>query len=139
MRRDNFWWAPVAAVTALLLTAACSPDPNTPSPAERALEELQDQYDKLREKDFDAPVDWASEDIENIGDWDYRVVELSLSAPEEFEAALNELGNDRWEAFWIERSTDGLLVFLKRPSISYLSKIPLSQIGRFIIDGSGNE
>ncbi len=131
--------APIIALPATLMIAACSPDPGAPSPAERALEELQEQYDRLRDKDFDAPMEWASEDIENIGDWDYRVVELPLSSPEELETALNEFGNERWEAFWVERSKNGVLVFLKRPSISYLSKIPLSQIGRFIIPGSGSD
>ena len=108
-------------------------DLSEPGVATGAIEELRQQYDELVRDGFEDPVQWAAEDIENIGDWDYRVVELKETSAAEFEASLNELGNDRWEAFWIERRPNGYLVVMRKPSVSYLSKVPLSQLGRFIV------
>ena len=119
--------------------AACGGESSEPSAAEKALHELQAKYDELREKELNDPVKWAADDLENIGDWEYRVETLSLDSTEEFEAALNELGDERWEVIWMEKNTVGYTVFLKKPAISYLNKIPLSSFGRFVIDDSGSE
>ena len=109
------------------------PESGEPGVAAKAIEELRQQYDELAREGLDDPVKWAADDIENIGDWDYRVVEFESSSPAELEAALNEFGNERWEVFWIEKQPDGYLVMLKKPSLSYLSKVPLSQLGRLIV------
>jgi len=119
--------------------AACGGDSDAPSAAEKALDELQSKYDELSQKELSDPVKWAAEDLENIGDWEYKVETLPLDSAEEFEAALNELGNDRWEVIWMEKNTVGYTVFLKKPAVSYLNKIPLSSLGRFVIDDSGSE
>ena len=119
--------------------AACGGESDEPSAAEKALDELQSKYDELSQKEFKDPVKWAAEDLENIGDWEYKVETLPLDSAEEFEAALNELGNDRWEVIWMEKNTVGYTVFLKKPAVSYLNKIPLSSLGRFVIDDSGSE
>ena len=76
--------------------AACGGELDAPSAAEKALDELQAKYDELNQKEFNDPVKWAVEDLENIGDWEYKVETLPLDSTEEFEAALNELGNERW-------------------------------------------
>jgi len=102
--------------------------------AEGAIDSLQQKYDEITEGD--SPVQWAAEDLENIGDWDYKVVEFDKLSAAELEAALNELGNDRWQAFWIEKRMTGYTIMLKRTSISYLSKIPLSQLTRMMIGGA---
>ena len=119
--------------------AACSGESDEPSAAEKALNEIQSKYDQLSQKELNDPVKWATEDLENIGDWEYKIETLPLDSAEEFEAALNELGNDRWEVFWMEKNAVGYTVFLKKPAVSYLSKIPLSSLGRFVIDDSGSE
>ncbi len=119
--------------------AACGGESDEPSAAEKAVDELQAKYDELSQKEFNDPVKWAAEDLENIGDWEYKVETLPLDSAEEFEAALNELGNDRWEVIWMEKNTVGYTVFLKKPAVSYLNKIPLSSLGRFVIDDSGSE
>lgn len=119
--------------------AACGGESGDPSAAEKALDELQSKYDELTQKELNDPVKWAAEDLENIGDWEYKVETLPLDSAEEFEAALNELGNDRWEVIWMEKNTVGYTVFLKKPAVSYLNKIPLSSLGRFVIDDSGSE
>ena len=119
----------------LAFVAACGGGSESPGAADGAIESLQRKLDELTENS-DVPVQWAAEDIENIGDWDYRVMEIPDPTAEELEAILNGLGDDRWQAFWIERTRDGYTIFLRKPSISYLSKIPLSQLGKLIIPGS---
>lgn len=117
--------------------ASCGGESDEPSTAEKALAELQAKYDELSQKELDDPVKWAAKDLENIGDWEYKVEVLPLDSPQEFEAALNKLGDDRWEVIWMEKNTVGYTVFMKKPAISYLNKIPLSSLGRFVIDDSG--
>ena len=129
----------LAALLAAL--AACSKEVEEPEPlsgTEKAIAELQAQYDRIVGDGLDDPAKWASEDLENIGDWEYRIETFESTSAEEMQAALNVLGDDRWEVFWMERTSDGYQVFLKKPSVSYLSKIPLSQLGRFVIGDSGN-
>ena len=122
----------------LMLAAGCQGgsgepgEPDEPSVAERAIEELQARYDELAEGRTGDAVGWAQEDVENIGDWEYRIVELTRA---DLEAELNVLGNERWEAYWIEASVNGVRVYLKRPSISYLSRVPLSVLVRMLAGG----
>ncbi len=115
--------------------SACQPEAEEVSTAQKAIDELQKQYNELVDDKMDAPIDWATEDIENIGDWEYRVENLAFSTPDELASQLNGLGNDRWEVIWLERTPAGYFAVLKKPSISYLSKIPLSQLGRIMIGG----
>lgn len=118
------------------LLAACNPEPQDEvTGVRKALEELQQKYDGLIEDRGGDPVQWAADDIENLGDWDYRVERIAFTSEEAFAEQLNALGDDRWEVLWLERTPDGFLVILKKPSISYLSKIPLSQLGRLLIPG----
>jgi len=126
-----------------VIVCGCGGDPAPPAAepepgaAAKAIEELKEQYEELTREPLEDPVKWAADDIENIGDWDYRAIEIDTLEPAELEARLNDLGNDRWEVFWIEKRPDGYLVLLKKPSLSYLSKIPLSQLGRLIVPGPG--
>ncbi|MGI9249171.1 MAG: hypothetical protein ACR2QI_09155 [Woeseiaceae bacterium] len=99
------------------------------------MEQLQRKYDELVKDKVDVPVEWATDDLENIGDWEYRVENISYSSPEDLELQLNEFGNDKWEVIWLESTPDGFLAVLKKPSISFLSKIPLSQLGKLVIGG----
>ena len=117
------------------LLSGCENESQESSSAQRALDELQSRYDDLVKDKVDIPVEWATEDLENIGDWEYRVVDLSYTSPEDLETQLNEYGNERWEVIWLEESPSGFLAVLKKPSISYLSKIPISQLGRIVIGG----
>lgn len=127
----------VACVVAqVFLLSSCESETQEPSMAQGAIDELQQKYEELVKDKVDVPVDWASEDLENIGDWEYRVVDLSYSSPDELESQLNEFGNERWEVIWLERTPGGYLAVLKKPSISYLSKIPLSELGRIFTGGS---
>ncbi|MGI9263214.1 MAG: hypothetical protein ACR2QR_14305, partial [Woeseiaceae bacterium] len=89
------------AIAFLTLVAGCDRDSGEPSATEKALDDLQSRYDELVDDKLENPVQWATDDLENIGDWEYRVIELSPADAESFETTLNELGNDRWEVFWI--------------------------------------
>lgn len=122
-----------AALIAFALLSGCESDSQESSAASRALDDLQQKYDELVKDKVDVPVDWAAEDLENIGDWEYRVENLSYSSPEDLASQLNEFGNERWEVIWLERTPGGFLAVLKKPSVSYLSKVPLSEIGKYVI------
>lgn len=125
----------VSVVTVMSVVSGCESESQDSSAAQRALDEVQSKYDELIKDKVDIPVDWATDDIENIGDWEYRVVNLSYSSPDNLQSQLNDFGNERWEVIWLETTPDGFLAVLKKPSISYLSKIPLSQLGRIVIGG----
>ena len=133
MRRSSINFVHCASLSILALLAGCGGESTEPSATDKALSELQAKYDEIAGDRFDDPATWAAEDIENIGDWEYRVLDVPYSSPEQLAAELNTLGDERWEVFWMERTDSGFLVVLKKPAISYLSKIPLSQIGRFVI------
>ena len=119
--------------------SACQTESQESSAAQRALDELQRKYDELVKDKVDVPVEWATDDLEKIGDWEYRVESLSYSSPEDLAIQLNEFGNEKWEVIWLERTPEGFLAVLKKPSISYLSKIPLSQIGKLVIGGADGQ
>ena len=105
----------------------------------RALEALTAAYNDLTrrvDEESGEAVDWAQGDIENLGDWEYRIVDLEGGVAAELEAELNRLGNERWEAYWVDGSNDGVRIYLKRPSISYLSRVPLSALLRMVAGGA---
>lgn len=120
----------------ILTLSGCSDASDEPSAADKAIEGLQDKYEDLTQGELDNPMQWASDDIKKIGDWQYKVLEIGKISGPDLEAALNEIGSDRWEVIWMEKTLEGHVIVLKRPSISYLSKVPLSQIGRFVIGDS---
>jgi len=122
-----------------LIVAGCESESQERSAAQRALDELQVQYDELLKDKVEVPVDWAADDLENIGDWEYRVINLAFDSPVELESRLNELGDERWEVIWLEASPDGFLAVMKKPSVSWLSRIPLSELGRIVTGGSVGE
>jgi hypothetical protein len=104
----------------------------------RTLETLSNSYDelaKLVDRNSGDAVQWAQDDIENLGDWEYRVLELADRKPSTIEAALNEAGDERWEVFWVEMEPGITRFYLKRPAVSYLSRVPLSVLLRTLSGG----
>ena len=111
----------------------------TVSATERALGALSSAYNDLTSRAGQGSgeaVDWAQSDIENLGDWEYRIVEFDGLTSSELEAELNQLGNERWEAYWVQGSGDAITVFMKRQPISYLSRVPLSTLLRLLAGGA---
>jgi len=128
----------IAGLTAAL-GSGCEPV-DEPSRSPGALrEQIEALYDRAREAGEDVPTDaleWARSDMKRIGDWQYRIARLPLGPDAELAAALDALGEERWEAFWIEPKERELRVFLKRPSRSYLRMVPLGELGRLAPNAS---
>lgn len=137
----------VIAVLTLVMLSACEKDGEPaptgdtvePSLTEKALNDLQAKYDELAGDRLEDPVQWAADDLENIGDWEYKVIELGNLPVAEWEDEFNSHGDERWQMVWIDTTASGRVAVFKRPSISLLSKIPLSQLGRMMIGDSDTE
>lgn len=138
-------WITLLAVSTLVAscggesTESIAEETPAPSVTQKALNDLQAKYDQLAGDKLDNPVQWAADDLENIGDWEYKVVSLDKMPVSEWEEVLNGHGDERWEIVWIDATSAGRVVILKRPSVSLLSKIPLSQLGRMMIGDSSAE
>ena len=78
--------------------------------------------------------EWMLKDIENIGDWEYKVVTFGTEEAMEVEKNLNELGRERWQCFWVESNKKQKTFYFKRTKMSYLSKIPTGAILRIMAD-----
>ncbi|MGD8339598.1 MAG: hypothetical protein PVH89_02380 [Gammaproteobacteria bacterium] len=107
--------------------------------AARAIEELTAAYEALTGmlgESSDEAVERVQSDMENLGDWEYHVVELAVLSTEAVAEELNALGDERWEVFWVEPVPGGVRVYLKRPSVSYLSRVPLTALIRLLAAGA---
>ncbi len=80
--------------------------------------------------------EWAREDLEAIGDWEYKVQYFPNVNHIALEKKLNELGTERWEVIWIDRQGPNLIVTMKRPSRTWLNKLPLGQLLKAAAPGS---
>ena len=135
--------AALSVLTALGTGLACSSGEDRPGEGftredlERRVREL---YDRAREAGDEVPADvveWAQQDVARIGDWEYRVLRLEDGGDAALEERLGELGEERWQVFWLERRGDAYRVFLKRPARSYLQRVPLSDLRRLVPSGGG--
>lgn len=125
-----------------LVLAACEAEPG--SDGALAPEDLrgriQELYETAREAGDDVPsnaYEWAKSDIEKIGDWEYRIVQLDADSDAALLEQLNALGSERWEVFWLERQGAEIRAFLKRPARSYLRLLPVSELSRLVPVGEG--
>ena len=82
--------------------------------------------------------EWVLKDIENIGDWEYKVESYDPDKTKDLEKKLNELGKERWECFWVESSKKEKVFYFKRTKMSYMSKIPTGAILRIMSDFQNN-
>ena len=82
--------------------------------------------------------EWLLKDIQNIGDWEYRVESYGPEQAKEIEKKLNVLGKERWQCFWVESSKKKKVFYFKRSKMSYLSKIPTGAILRIMADIQNN-
>jgi hypothetical protein len=81
---------------------------------------------------------WLAKDIENIGDWEYKVVSYGPKDFKALEKDLNKLGKERWQCFWVEASGKEKVFYFKRTKLSYLSKIPTGALLRIMADFQNN-
>ncbi len=104
---------------------------------ETYLEKAKKAYETLSSNGKDLTEEtkeWIRQDVGNIGDWEYKIVEINYSDIEQFESKLNSLGKERWECFWITEQGDEILCFFKRPKISYLQKISQANFSKLLPD-----
>ena len=104
---------------------------------EKGLKGAKDKYAETvgdGKKLTDKSKEWMLKDIENIGDWEYKVVTLGTEETKQVENNLNELGRDRWQCFWVESNKKQKSFYFKRTKMSYLSKIPTGAILRIMTD-----
>ena len=125
------------SVGLILLLAACDKvdelKKNTTDRIDSAeiRQEIEQAYEKVKSTGAEVPdnaITWAKEDIGKIGDWDYKVVRLEETGPEDIEGILNEYGRNRWEVFWVEEDRTGKTLYMKRKTRSYLRHFPLKEV-----------
>ncbi|WP_309386116.1 hypothetical protein [Cerasicoccus frondis] len=105
-----------------------------------------DAYDKAKETTsgwYEDARDWTQEDIKKAGSWHYRVVVVEQADirenPAAIETMLNDLGQERFECFWVEPLDAGnsrIAFFFKKSGFSYLKSIPAKEFWRFMPKGS---
>ncbi len=75
----------------LVATGGCDKETTELSATERTINDLQAKYDELVEDTVQGPVKWASDDLENIGDWEYKIIDLADDSAASIEFALRKL------------------------------------------------
>ncbi len=133
--------APSVLIAALVLPLAGSPAFAEETQTEET--SLWNQVVALYEQAKDAGetaaedvYEWAREDLQAIGDWEYKVQYFPNVNHIAFEKQLNELGTERWEVIWIDRQGPNSIVTMKRPSRTWLNKLPLGQLIKVAAPGS---
>ncbi len=99
------------------------------------LDNLKKLYDEKVESRKEATRNtkiWVNGDKENKGDWEYKIVAFGKKAPTELEKELNQLGNERWQCFWVEATGKDKVFYFKRTKMSYIQKIPAGDLLRII-------
>ena len=108
---------------------------------EKGVKVASEKYTKTLEGGRDISgksKDWLLKDLQNIGDWEYKIESFDLKNLKDLEIRLNQLGAERWQCFWVEQSAKGKVFYFKRTKLSYLSKIPTGAMLRIMSD-FGNE
>lgn len=122
-------------IIAIFLLSGCNSDPVTqevPPTDASAPESLTDtiaaQISKAQQQVQElasGSKDTATEEVEKLFTFDYRVVEFDKSLPAtDLELKLNELGKERWECFHVEPRESVLQFFCSRRPKTYLRYIP---------------
>ena len=136
--------APVS-IAVLVLSLAGAPTPAQEAESEDTgiwsqVVALYEQAKQAGETAAEDVYEWAREDLEAIGDWEYKVEYFSNPNHIALEKKLNELGLERWEVVWIDRQGPSLIVTMKRPSRTWLNKLPLGQLIKVAApDGGGGD
>ena len=137
--------AAAAAVCCAALSVSLSCRDSSPAPASpesigesEVWSEVERLYELAKRKGEEVPKDvyeWAKEDVQAIGNWEYKVQYFSNPNHIALENQLNELGKERWDVIWIDRQGPNLIVTMKRPSRTWLNKLPLGQLLKLAAPG----
>lgn len=142
------------AIALLALACACgermpanADEQGTSTPPPTAVQEelrhgdlIKALYEKAKAAGEQVPEDimqWAKEDIAKIGAWQYRLVDVPSDRREDIEKTLNELGAQRWECFWVEKTADGRRLFMKKAERSYFQAA--GKMAKFLPSPGGGE
>ena len=138
---------PVLCALTLLPVVAADPEVTEPvqeniekDPDESLWKQIQALYDSAKKAgdiDAESVTEWLKSDYESMGDWEYRVIQVTSKDSSVLEAELNLAGTERWEVFWVREGSGNFTFFLKRPQRSYLRSIPLSDLLKLIPGGGG--
>ncbi|MGE9295549.1 MAG: hypothetical protein ACQKBV_04605 [Puniceicoccales bacterium] len=94
---------------------------------------------------YESARDWSRDDLGRAGTWQYRIVVITpaelMANPDRLESELNELGEERFECYWVESLDNGrLAMFFKKPGFSYIKALPAKELWRFIpLGGDGSD
>lgn len=80
---------------------------------------------------------WFKTDFQKIGDWEYKQLTLEVSELAGLEKHLNELGDERWNCFWVQQHGQSLHLLFKRPAVSYLHKLSQVDFMQMLSVGGG--
>ena len=134
---------PIALLALILLAGSFTRAEEPPSEDKSIWGQVVALYEQAKAAGETAAEDvyeWAREDLEAIGDWEYKVEFFSNPNHIALEKRLNELGLERWEVVWIDRQGANLIVTMKRPSRTWLNKLPLGQLIKVAApDGGGGD
>ncbi len=116
----------------LLLTGVTFAEESEPAREEDSelWAQIQELYERAKAAGEQVPgtvVEWVREDLEKIGDWEYRILALAGSA-ESMEEKLNELGQERWECFSVQADAKQTRFFFRRPVKSFVGSVPVSSL-----------
>ena len=146
IRRRSLSFGPIVTVCCCAVGfcgALAADEPPTKQAAELSLwDQTVALYESAKAAGEKVPSDiyeWARQDVHNIGDWEYRVVAFSKAESEILQTKLNELGEDRWECFWVSPERAKTTFYFKRPSRSYLKTLPLGDLLKLIPTGGGSD
>ena len=119
-------------------TVTAAPEGEEPTPDPGLWDAVVSMYERARAAGEQVPKDvyaWARTDLENIGDWEYLVVDVDSTAGEAIQARLTVLGEERWECIWVQPIGNTTRFILKRPARSWLKQLPLSQLSKLMTSG----
>ena len=131
----------VTAIAIVTLAAAAGALGQEAAPVtESLMEEVQRLYEQAKAAGEKVPgsiSEWVKEDLSRIGAWEYRIETLDTAKVDQLQARLNELGNERWDVFWVSPEKKGTQArfYFKRPSRSYLRAIPVGDILKLVPTG----
>jgi hypothetical protein len=100
--------------------------------------EIRRLYEEAKKTGERVPKDifeWVRQDLQRAGDWEYRVVDVDFSEPEGIEKTLNEMGEERWECFWVGVAGGKSRFMLKRRARTYLQKVALTDLLKMLPTG----
>lgn len=125
----------------LLLLPGCSEtdesrfNPSVDLNSEEIIKDIQAMYEKAKRSGEQVPesvYEWTKEDLKKMNDWEYKVVAVKKSDMPEVETALNELGKERWQCFWVDKKKDHVVFYFHRRARSYLKTLPFREILRIL-------